>query len=160
MSKGEYPEPGNCILCEQEIKQYLTGEPYLVLKGKPICFHCYLELIPSIYQMAGAGDGGMIHILYQQCLSSTHNRKNRKQITNYKKMLNKLLHKYNFTCVYCGAKKKLTVDHIIPVSRNGTDDINNLQIACKNCNSRKGNKTHEEYLTYLQESSNGKTTKA
>ena len=44
-------------------------------------------------------------------------------------------------CQYCGAagpKVELEVDHKIPVSRGGTDDIDNLTTACFKCNRGKG----------------------
>jgi 5-methylcytosine-specific restriction endonuclease McrA len=31
-------------------------------------------------------------------------------------------------------------DHVIPVSRGGTDDLTNLRPACAPCNNRKGNR--------------------
>jgi 5-methylcytosine-specific restriction endonuclease McrA len=49
------------------------------------------------------------------------------------------------TCQYCGVElpiDELTVDHIIPLSRNGKDHWSNVVAACKGCNKRKGN-----YLT-------------
>lgn len=48
------------------------------------------------------------------------------------------------SCVFCGASENLTIDHIVPVSRGGTDDIDNLQAACRRCNSSKGNSSHDE----------------
>jgi hypothetical protein len=52
-----------------------------------------------------------------------------------------------FTCQYCGAKdQKLECDHIVPVSRGGSNDILNLTTACKACNSSKGNKLVDEWL--------------
>lgn len=51
--------------------------------------------------------------------------------------------KYNYTCQYCGKKPpevQLEVDHVIPVSQGGSDDINNLTVACFDCNRSKGGK--------------------
>ncbi len=61
-----------------------------------------------------------------------------------------LLRKQNGSCGYCGKKmSQPTVDHKIPVSRGGTDVIQNLIAACKACNCSKGNKTEEEYRSFL-----------
>lgn len=51
-------------------------------------------------------------------------------------------------CVYCGRKKNITVDHIIPVSRAGIDprikllieSEDNCVLACSSCNSAKGDR--------------------
>lgn len=37
------------------------------------------------------------------------------------------------------------MEHIIPKSRGGTDRIDNLCLACRDCNERKGNQTAEEF---------------
>lgn len=49
-------------------------------------------------------------------------------------------------CVYCGEEKKLTRDHKTPLSRGGSDGIENIVPACLSCNSRKGRKTAEEFI--------------
>ncbi|MCK6617503.1 MAG: HNH endonuclease [Cyclobacteriaceae bacterium] len=50
----------------------------------------------------------------------------------------------NFECQYCGTKKELTLDHLIPSSRGGQHTWHNLVTACKSCNTRKGDFTPEE----------------
>lgn len=50
-------------------------------------------------------------------------------------------------CMYCGNKfllNELTRDHVLPKSRGGRDVYENLVIACKTCNNRKGDRTPEE----------------
>lgn len=42
-------------------------------------------------------------------------------------------------CVKCHQKRPLTRDHIIPVSRGGSDEITNIQPLCHSCNARKHN---------------------
>lgn len=45
---------------------------------------------------------------------------------------------YDHRCAYCGKKqKRLTQDHITPLSRGGTHTIDNVVPACQSCNSRK-----------------------
>lgn len=49
-------------------------------------------------------------------------------------------------CHYCG-RDASQVDHVIPRSRGGTDDLSNLVPACAPCNLSKGPKTPEEWLS-------------
>jgi 5-methylcytosine-specific restriction endonuclease McrA len=41
-------------------------------------------------------------------------------------------------CLVCGTLENLTVDHIIPRSKGGTNHIENLQTLCNDCNHKKG----------------------
>lgn len=52
---------------------------------------------------------------------------------------------YGPRCAYCGGPGPLTVDHVIPKSRGGTDAWENLLPACRPCNEAKGNRTPEEW---------------
>lgn len=51
----------------------------------------------------------------------------------------------DFRCQYCGSRKYLVVDHVMPESRGGTSEDSNLVTACWKCNSAKGNKSGEEF---------------
>lgn len=73
-------------------------------------------------------------------------RKFRRQVTN-----TFLFARDGYTCQYCGRHRRelrgrqfLTRDHILPVSRGGTNTWQNVVTACSPCNNRKGNHTPAE----------------
>jgi len=54
----------------------------------------------------------------------------------------------DYTCRYCGARGgELQCDHVVPLSRGGSNDLTNLVTACSSCNRRKHAKTPEEWLS-------------
>ena len=60
----------------------------------------------------------------------------------------KLRHEFfkrdNYRCRECGATNKettLEIDHIVPVSKGGSNNITNLQTLCKKCNRSKHTRT-------------------
>ena len=57
------------------------------------------------------------------------------------------LEEYNNCCAYCGKPlgDNVTIDHIIPIVRGGTNDIDNLVPCCRHCNSKKCDKTGDEF---------------
>jgi 5-methylcytosine-specific restriction endonuclease McrA len=57
-----------------------------------------------------------------------------------------LVELHDGTCVYCQESPATSKDHIVPVSRGGSDGIDNLVPACLSCNSSKGNKLLSEWL--------------
>lgn len=57
---------------------------------------------------------------------------------------NRIYKRDGHQCVYCGSTKNLTLDHVMPKSRGGTNDWTNLVTSCFKCNLKKSNKTPEE----------------
>ena len=47
-------------------------------------------------------------------------------------------------CTYCGSKRNLTIDHIIPKSKGGQNTWMNLVTCCSSCNRLKGDRTPDE----------------
>lgn len=53
-----------------------------------------------------------------------------------------LIERDTFICAWpgCFISKYLTIDHITPISKGGTDDLSNLRFLCRGHNSVKGNR--------------------
>jgi 5-methylcytosine-specific restriction endonuclease McrA len=73
-------------------------------------------------------------------------RRFRRQVTN-----TFLFARDRYRCQYCGRtlmdlrpRESLTRDHLVPLSRGGTNDWTNVVTACSQCNTRKGNRMAEE----------------
>lgn len=49
-------------------------------------------------------------------------------------------------CIYCGSTKDLSYDHLIPRNCGGPDTPDNVVMACKSCNSSKGDKGVYEWF--------------
>jgi len=55
-----------------------------------------------------------------------------------KREWNVLVRSHGHKCARCRKSRKLTVDHIVPLSKGGSNWISNIQPLCKSCNSAKG----------------------
>jgi 5-methylcytosine-specific restriction endonuclease McrA len=73
-------------------------------------------------------------------------RRFRRQVTN-----TFLFARDQYRCQYCGRpaselkpREALTRDHVIPISRGGTNEWTNVVTACSPCNTRKGNRLPHE----------------
>jgi 5-methylcytosine-specific restriction endonuclease McrA len=73
-------------------------------------------------------------------------RRFRRQVTN-----TFLFARDRYRCQYCGRpatglkpREGLTRDHLVPLSRGGTNDWSNVVTACGSCNTRKANRLPEE----------------
>ena len=59
------------------------------------------------------------------------------------KLRHEVFKRDEYKCLECGKGKHETtlhIDHIVPVSQNGTDELNNLQTLCEKCNLAKSNR--------------------
>lgn len=63
--------------------------------------------------------------------------------------MRQLVHKkYGERCAYCGcplAYKDMQVDHLHPLKKGGTDELENLMPACRSCNHYKESFTLEQF---------------
>lgn len=61
---------------------------------------------------------------------------------------NDLKAQYGYRCLCCGRQEPeivLTVDHVVPISLGGHNDISNIQPLCLSCNTSKGNRHITDY---------------
>ena len=49
-----------------------------------------------------------------------------------------------FSCQYCGSKNELTFDHLLPRSKGGKTNWENVVTACSSCNVQKGGRLFEK----------------
>lgn len=52
-------------------------------------------------------------------------------------------------CALCRLKGRMTVDHIVPLARGGSNGIRNIQFLCKPCNSKKQDKDPIDFAQQL-----------
>ncbi|MDF0552292.1 HNH endonuclease [Kamptonema sp. UHCC 0994] len=57
-----------------------------------------------------------------------------------------------YQCQSCGKtflETQLTIDHIIPLARGGTNDISNLHTLCFTCNQKKSDKLDTRFKRHF-----------
>ena len=74
---------------------------------------------------------------------------NRKKSKRKRWIRNHLIEKNGNICSLCTkpftTMKDVTLDHVIPVSKGGDDEVENLQLAHFHCNQTKDDMTPEEF---------------
>lgn len=77
-----------------------------------------------------------------------------------KALKNKVWLKTQGRCYLCGCEllpfgnvedNSFHVDHKFPISKGGTSDIENLFPACLKCNHIKGNRTYDEFMSWIED---------
>lgn len=104
------------------------------------CQKCFMsELGRAFFSMETALIRGIVDIDYPN--KKTSKTIERSRITNAIRY--KVLNRDGFKCKACGSKAgdtQLVVDHIIPISKGGKSNFDNLQALCFTCNSGKSDK--------------------
>lgn len=159
---GKQPHCKSCENAQQlvRIARYISGEkPHLVRHHK-YCPTCdTTKQISGFYVSNSLPDG---HSWYckicsakrgaqwakdnpQKCVESVRRRRIRKAgiigVAHTLAQWEFIKEKQGYLCYYCGKRKKLTRDHIIPVMKGGSDSMENIIGACRGCNSKKGIKS-------------------
>lgn len=69
----------------------------------------------------------------------------------WKRISKEIFARDNYTCCYCGEKGGiLEVDHIIPFSKGGTDNLENLITSCRKCNRQKKDMSVNEFKLWRE----------
>lgn len=72
--------------------------------------------------------------------------------TPQKQLIKQELFKTQNHCKYCGifvSKRTATIDHIEPIINGGTDDMENLCLSCRWCNSTKSNYSFDYFTGFI-----------
>lgn len=90
----------------------------------------------------------------QQVLDQSHRRRARKlgsaALIVASGDITRLKQRFGGMCAYCGSSGKMTIDHVVPLSRGGTHAIGNLLPACQPCNFSKHTKFLYEWIIWKQ----------
>lgn len=63
-----------------------------------------------------------------------------------KKWRQSIKEQWNYECAYCGSEENLTLDHITPRSKGGSERVTNILCACKECNRSKGHQMWSDWF--------------
>jgi 5-methylcytosine-specific restriction endonuclease McrA len=119
-------EPMSVITARKAVILLFLGKAELIAAqdGKQVRSVAMAMPFPSIVRLSV-----YVHVPFKRIILS---RKN-------------ILRRDGHRCQFCGrGDLPLTVDHVVPISRGGEDNWDNLVCACVDCNNKKGDRTPEE----------------
>ena len=152
LNKGGEGVQGACIVCQTNRRANRTAccrekfqgktnqevyDMYLRDYGQTkTCSKCKTQRPPSEFHISIGMESG----LHNQCiLCSVGNSQGNGDVRDFIFMPDKdgVKYKKKEKCERCEGTDKLSVDHILPIAKGGTDCIPNKQTLCMNCNSKK-----------------------
>lgn len=75
-----------------------------------------------------------------------HSQTGRPYCAEWRSIRERIFARDGYVCVYCGeSPEDLECDHVIPISRGGTNDLSNLATACAPCNRSKSDRLLSEW---------------
>ena len=75
------------------------------------------------------------------------------ELPNYRTHRHTLYGRQEGVCAGCQVMfpfRNMTVDHVVPQSKGGSDHLDNLQLLCAACNSMKGARSQDEFIAKLK----------
>lgn len=126
-------EPLTIVPARRAVRLVLDGKAEILENEDQRCFRSERAVIPwpSVIRLVR-----YVHVPHRF----------RRQVTN-----TFLFARDDYTCQYCGrhrgelrGRQFLTRDHILPVSRGGTNSWDNVVTSCSSCNNRKGGRLPAE----------------
>ena len=100
------------------------------------------ELLVFLRRVANKFRASFIYNAHLVCKARKSKKHGTRKRTNIPRGIrHEVFKRDNYRCVECGASREdgatLHVDHKIPVSKGGTDELDNLQTLCSDCNLNK-----------------------
>lgn len=126
---------------EQQKTRYYA-EKQTILKQKRVYYQREKQKILINRKKYRQANGKKIHILNNRyrsrlaLLDNTLTEQEWEQCQQY----------FNNVCCYCGKQKRLTIDHFIPVSKQGETSVENVLPSCQTCNSSKSSRDFADWF--------------
>ena len=143
-----------CPECQTEMyvkASYRKNQWFLACPRYPVCRHAE-DITQEMIENARQQGSSNTPVTEAQRLERNRKAKRRYHATAKSGIRHILLDRQEGMCPYCGDSLTLAtmhVDHLVPISSGGSDDLDNLQAVCARDNASKGALSDAEYRRKL-----------